>query len=293
MENRLADIISASLQQGKLPHALLIETLDLAKTQSELPDLVAMLLCEAPDYSASKGCGHCKQCQLLMAGNHPDFLSIEPTTNSIGIDEIRAVSNKFTTTAQLAQAQVVVIQNAELMTENAANALLKTLEEPNAKCYLVLVSVGYVKLMPTIISRCQQIRQPVLSKDALKQKYPNLPDYLVGFADQNESLLVKMAEPDELNEYVRVYQSFITWLKGQESSATLLSNIASKDELIEFWVYLVSRRIRQVLMKGYLQPAEQAQALIHEFNFTRRQVKGHNKALALTSLVHQLEGLIR
>lgn len=293
MEPRLADIISASLQQGKLPHALLVETLDLVKTQRELPDLVALLLCESPNFVDGKGCGHCKQCQLLSAGNHPDFMSIEPNSNSIGIDEIRAVSNKFTTTAQLAQSQVVVIENAQFMTENAANALLKTLEEPNAQCYLVLVSVGYVKLMPTIISRCQQIRQPVLSKASLKQKYPDLPDYLIGFADQNESLLQQMSEPDTLERYIDTYQKFIAWLKGQEDTSSLIKALSSSEELIEFWVYLVSRRVRQMLLKGYLNPAESAQKLINEFNFTRSRVKGHNKTLALTSLVHQLEGLIR
>ena len=288
----IGQIIAPSFQQNQLAHAIVIETLDANKTHNQLIDATKLMLCAHPDYSQGVGCGGCKHCQLVQAGSHPDLTFVAGSSTSIGIDEIRLVSNKLTKKFQLADVQVVVIENAQSMTENAANALLKTLEEPSDNCFLILVSQGYVKLIPTILSRCQQIKQPVLTKLELQQKYPHLPDYLVGFADQNESFLESLQASQKLDLFTELYRDFISWLKIQVTSQQLIAQIVD-DELSEFFVYLVERRTRQMLLKGHAKNAQQSQQSINEFIFARRNVKGHNKALALSAFVQNLEGTIR
>lgn len=288
----LGQLIATSYRDQKLAHALVIQTLDFAKTQHQLTEMTRFMLCSQPDYINGVGCGTCKHCQLVQAGSHPDLSTITDVNGSIGIDEIRLVSNKLTKKSQLAQVQIVVIENAQNMTENAANALLKTLEEPSNNCFLILVTAGYVKLMPTILSRCQQITQPLLSKASLKDAYPELPDYLIGFADQNESFLATLAVSERLEVFNDCYQKFILWLKRQCSSSDLM-NTLKDDELIDFFIYLIERRTRQILLKGHAQAARTAQHCISEFIFARRQVKGHNKNLALNAFLQNLEGIVR
>lgn len=292
-QSTLIHQLSPSIRNGQLAHAILINTLDHNQTWSQLVDLVSLMLCNSADLVLGKACGLCKQCQLLNAGHHPDLSTIQTPNSSIGVDEIRMVSEKLTKTPQIAQSQIVVIDNAEKMTENAANALLKTLEEPTSNSFLILVNVGHVKLLPTIVSRCQQLNQPLLSKQELKEKYNHLPDYIIGFADQNESLLQRISNSEVMATYTSIYQCFVSWLKGQPLPADVITLLQGSDEHIDFFVYLLTRRIRQMLIKGYLTQAQEAQSVLTDYSFARRNVKGHNKALAMTASIQQLEGLIR
>ena len=88
---------------------------------------------------------------------HPDLKWIEPDGAVIKVDAIRELTSFAIGTRQAAPCKVAVVQSAELMNETAANALLKTLEEPPADTYLILTSARPAGLLPTIISRCQAV----------------------------------------------------------------------------------------------------------------------------------------
>ena len=92
---------------------------------------------------------------------HPDFRHTEPDGDVIKVDQIRALNDFARGTRQSAPAKVALIEGAERMNENAANALLKTLEEPPPATYLVLVRVSSSPLPITIVSRCQRVAVPV------------------------------------------------------------------------------------------------------------------------------------
>ena len=104
-------------------------------------------------------CGECKSCRLLAAGTHPDFISLAPEEPGklIGVDAVRAFGAKLVLTAQLSGNRVGILDPADAMTINAANGLLKSLEEPPAGTYLILVSDFPARLLPTVRSRCQRI----------------------------------------------------------------------------------------------------------------------------------------
>jgi DNA polymerase-3 subunit delta' len=128
-----------------------------------------------PDTRSSTGlpCGACRQCRKIEANSHPDVIRLQPAGQFIKIDQIRALCQTLAMKPYEARVRVVIITNAQTMNPAAGNALLKMLEEPPAGTVLILLASHVSDLLPTIVSRCQQIRfYPVSRK--------NLVSVLVG-----------------------------------------------------------------------------------------------------------------
>lgn len=123
--------------------------------------LVAFLLCQHPE--GGRACARCKACQLLAAGTHPDYFQLEPEEpeKPIRVDQVRELVGFVVQTAQLGGRKVVLLEPAEAMNLNAANALLKSLEEPSGDTVLLLISHQPSRLLPTIKSRCVQQACPL------------------------------------------------------------------------------------------------------------------------------------
>ncbi|MDX1572683.1 MAG: DNA polymerase III subunit delta' [Methylophaga sp.] len=142
-------------QQQRLAHAILMSgAKGLAKTDLAL-NMAKFSLCLAPSISAA--CGQCHSCELFAADAHPDHLLIEPEEagKTIKIDQIRALKDKQSLTANISAWKTVVVHPAHKMTANASNSLLKLLEEPQPQTLLILVSSQPQQLPVTIRSRCQ------------------------------------------------------------------------------------------------------------------------------------------
>lgn len=150
--------LRAQLLDGRFPHALILTGASGIGKQQLLQQLASYLLCQSP---AGSACGRCSGCQLVQADTHPDLLMLDGSEKKIGVDEIRACTQMLTERAHQQAARVVVIHAAQQMTENAANALLKTLEEPGEQSYLLLDAVSSGELPATITSRCQVEHLPL------------------------------------------------------------------------------------------------------------------------------------
>lgn len=161
------------------PHGLLfkgtkgIGKLDLAMSFAQ------SLLCEHPDDSGF-ACGLCPSCHWFEQGSHPDFRLLQPEALSldgeesddsksvsgkkpskqISVDQVRGLADFFGMSAHQGGRRVVVIHPAEAMNTNAANALLKNLEEPPQGLLFILVSHKPQQLLPTILSRCLSFALP-------------------------------------------------------------------------------------------------------------------------------------
>lgn len=168
-QETLWDNLNSSIEQQRLPHAILISgasgigKLRLAKA------LAQRLLCTAE--MTKYACGSCKGCKLLAAGNHADITYLEPEDlgKPIKIDPVRALCESLSKTAQQGGWKVAIIAPAETMNNNAANALLKNLEEPRPKTLLILVSHRPSLLSATIRSRCQKINLPIPDRASASQ----------------------------------------------------------------------------------------------------------------------------
>lgn len=147
-------------QQNRLPHALLFSGADGVGKNELAQHFANYLLCDSPKIDAA--CGECRSCCLQRAKTHPDFMRIELEENAqlIKIDQIREVVSFVNGTALLNGNRVIVIYPASAMNIFAANALLKTLEEPTANTFLILICNQSLRLPATISSRCQKIIFP-------------------------------------------------------------------------------------------------------------------------------------
>ena len=110
-------------------------------------------------------CGLCKPCRKIEAGNHPDIIRVKPSGPFIKIDQIRSLCQTLAMKPYEARRRVVIITDAQAMNPAAGNALLKMLEEPPVSTILILVATHPSDLLPTIVSRCQQLRfKPISNK---------------------------------------------------------------------------------------------------------------------------------
>jgi len=149
--------LNNALAQGRLAHGyLLAGAAGLGKRR--IADwFERRLLCRKP--AGTNGCGDCRSCHLLDSGTHPDafLVSRQQDAKDIQVDQIRELSAKLQLSALLGSYRVGRIEPAEAMNRNAANALLKTLEEPPDNVILLLVADHAGRLPATILSRCQNL----------------------------------------------------------------------------------------------------------------------------------------
>jgi DNA polymerase-3 subunit delta' len=154
--------LQARRERGALPHALLLCGPQGLGKRDFLRRLVRGLLCQRPQ--AGDACGACRSCLLFDAGTHPDYVALSfglrkdgVQRTDIVVDQIRDLSARLATASQFGGWQIASIDPADAMNTAAANALLKTLEEPASQTMLVLVADAPWRMPATIRSRCQRI----------------------------------------------------------------------------------------------------------------------------------------
>lgn len=149
---------------NRLPHALLFAGPRGVGKRQLVRCLAQSLLCAGPT-EQGHACGRCRECHLFSACTHPDFFFIAPDdagkSREIKVDVIRELVRAESLTANRAGYKIVALAPAEAMNAAAANALLKTLEEPASGTLLCLVAENPGDLPATIRSRCQILRIPV------------------------------------------------------------------------------------------------------------------------------------
>ena len=148
--------INDHIESGSFPRSLCI---DLPKTLGGCDiaaEIATALLCEKKE---PKGCKACTACEMLSEKTHPDYLVVRSDqTETIKIDQLRTALNTVQCSPRIGVNQVLYIEQAEQMTVQCANALLKTLEEPKRGLYIILQTKTTRKLIPTITSRCYVYR---------------------------------------------------------------------------------------------------------------------------------------
>lgn len=147
---------AARLEQARLPHALLVSGPPGTGKGELAVAMVNGLLCGE---GGPEACGECRSCRLMSGGAHPDRFVVEPEEGKreIKVDAVRDLLSRLALTTTISPRKVALITPAEAMNRNAANALLKNLEEPPGDTVLVLVSDDPARLPVTIRSRCQDV----------------------------------------------------------------------------------------------------------------------------------------
>ena len=149
--------LAAAHAAGRLPHALLVHESPGAGGEWLAEWAARLVLCERP---AAAPCGSCASCQRAASGHHPDIVPVRPIEDSqqLKIEQVRELASELALTSHQGGYKVGILSPADSLNRFAANALLKTLEEPPAHTLLILVASEPSRLPVTILSRCQRIR---------------------------------------------------------------------------------------------------------------------------------------
>jgi DNA polymerase-3 subunit delta' len=154
---------------GRLPHALLLQGPDGLGKRYLAAWLSCAVLCESPG-ATLQCCGSCASCKLFAARTHPDVLWVAPEEDKqqISVDQVRLAIERLSKTSYRQGYKIAIVVPAHQMTPNAANSVLKTLEEPSARSLLILVTSQPSLLPPTVRSRCQKVtvRRPSAAQAA-------------------------------------------------------------------------------------------------------------------------------
>jgi DNA polymerase-3 subunit delta' len=150
-------MLKRSLASGRLAHAYLFEGIEGCGKRKTALALVAALFCER-----GEGCGICPPCRKIALAQHPDLHLIEPDGAFIKIDQIRELQKELALRPYEAPRKACIIEAADRLNPASGNALLKTLEEPPGHALLVLLTANRGGVLPTILSRCQQLHFPAL-----------------------------------------------------------------------------------------------------------------------------------
>lgn len=198
--------LKSAMKLNKISHAYIFNGEKGSGKKMLANAFAKMLECEG---EGEKPCGRCRSCKQAESGNHPDIIRvIHEKPNTIGIEDIREqLIGDIQIKPYQSKYKVYIVPDAEKMTVQAQNALLKTIEEPPAYAVILFLTANASAFLPTILSRCVVLNmKPVPDEEVRKylMEHVEVPDYqadvCVAFAQGNIGKAVKLAASDSFNE---------------------------------------------------------------------------------------------
>lgn len=277
--------ISSAVENNRVSHAYILNG-ERGSGKRMLANLFATtLLCESGN---SEPCGKCHSCRQAESGNHPDIIRVtHEKPNSISVDDIRTqVNNTVDIKPYQGPYKVYIIPQADLMTPQAQNAILKTIEEPPAYAVFLLLTENAEMLLPTINSRCVMLKLRNI-KDTLIRKYLmenlEIPDYkadmCTAFAQGNVGRAIMLANSEHFNEIREEAVQLLKHIRDMELSEIVAAvknisvyklEITDYLDIIMIWyrdvlLYKATKEIDKVVFKDQLQSIkEQARKSSYE-----------------------------
>lgn len=207
-------IMTNSIRKNRISHAYLIQG-SRGTGKKELAKLFAKtLFCK--NRFGMEPCQQCNRCKRIESGNHPDVHWIEPDGQTIKIDQIRQLQSEFIYSGLESERKVYVMIGTETLTLNAANRLLKFLEEPNPKTTALLLTENRESIIPTILSRCQLI-------DLQPQPQEEFQKELEAYQMSKQDTLLLSELTKDIDEALSFYED--EWFQKAKKLAHHLINI--------------------------------------------------------------------
>ncbi len=221
-QKQIVDHFQNALESGKISHAYIING-ERSSGKEFIAKIFAMALqCES---EGIEPCNECHSCKQALSGNHPDIIKVtheKPAT--VGVEDIRnGVNNDVVIKPYSSKWKIYIINEAEKMTVQAQNALLKTLEEPPAYAVILLLTSNPEALLPTIQSRCVELNMKPVPDDIIKNylmQEIHIPDYkadvCTAFARGNLGKAKALAASEEFDNIKTEAVSLLKYIRDME-----------------------------------------------------------------------------
>jgi DNA polymerase III subunit delta' len=245
-QERPIRILASFLKHGTIPHALLFTGIEgVGKRTAAVAFAMACNCTGDPlEKNAADGamraigrpCGECAPCRKISAGLHPDVLRVDPHGLLIKIDQVRELCQLLALRPYEARVRVVVIADAHRLNVAAGNALLKILEEPPEGTVLILTAPQTADVLPTIASRCRQLRFKPIAREHLSA----ILERAYGFSPEEASLTAAMANGSVTRALAMQHSH---WIRRRD---WFISELAALPRQPIAWVLAVAERMSQV-----------------------------------------------
>lgn len=254
-------LVARSLETDRVPHAYIFKGPDGVGKRLFARGVAAALNCRGE--SPGRACGSCVSCRKFLSGNHPDFLVVHPERGTIKIDQVREMCRALGYPPYESESRVVLMEDVHTMRQEAANSLLKTLEEPPKNNLLILTADASQEILTTISSRCQVIPFFGLPEDVCVEiMLADKPEMVL----ETARLLARLAEGSPGRALLLDQEEMITVLKeivaavcdpaihGERDVGVLLAaaeRMAELKEYLPFLLGLIRLWLRDTLLALY------------------------------------------
>ncbi|ADO44831.1 DNA polymerase III, subunits gamma and tau [Hydrogenobacter thermophilus TK-6] len=204
-------------------------------------------------------CGQCENCLSIDRGSFPDLIEID-AASSRGIDDIRAIRDAVSYTPIKGRYKVYILDEAHMLTKEAFNALLKTLEEPPPRTVFILCTTEYEKIIPTILSRCQRLIFTKLSQEEIVQRLKHICQEENISYDEKSLITIAKLSDGGMRDAVSLLDQVSTYAEGNIKEGVLeeFLGIVSQERVREFLRMLLESRVdeaidflRQITTRGF------------------------------------------
>lgn len=281
--------LSSQLKQQRLAHAYLLCGEHGLGKKKFAAAVARLLLCDNP--STTGPCENCNDCRFSVNATHPDLLYVTPEEGGrvLKVDQVRALTRFTEKTTHSARRKVVILEQADMLNMSAANALLKTLEEPAGNTVILLLSDKPGSLLPTIRSRCQRILfitpEPAMALTWLQETLDGKanPQELLHLAGGKPILAQEIYTSGEVEQRQNIIRAFVQIVDGNldpiEFAATFKSlNVSS---VMDYLWQTSALLIKYLLCKDEaLLASSEIRAIV-----TRLQQSGRDENDSLTRLL--------
>ena len=162
---KVKELLTKSINSNTILHSYLFVGIEGIGKSLFAKEFAKAILC----LEENKYCMKCTSCLEIENNNHPDFMQIEPDGNSVKIEQIRFLQQKIAEKPIISKNKVYIINNADSMTKEAQNSLLKTLEEPPEYAVIILIASNESNLLNTIKSRCTKIAFQTIENEKIER----------------------------------------------------------------------------------------------------------------------------
>lgn len=223
---KVVQLLENSLKKDRLSHAYLFEGEKGTRKFETALYFAQMLLCTSEE---NKPCLECKNCRRIKNGTHPNVYIIEPENNIIKKQQIQDLQTEFSKTSIEPGPKVYIIKDIETIHINAANSLLKFLEEPFPNIHAILTTSNINRLLPTIISRSQVVQfnslnPEIIKKEMMEAGYPEETALITSALTNSLDTAMEIANGEFYLDFVEMVKDIYQIINNHEESLVIYFN---------------------------------------------------------------------